>query len=137
MPVNYDLYTVGKDVVLTSKGRVDPEAVPLLGNGLTQAGSFPPVFPDFFQMFLMRAKLAYYQGIPLGKDLSVIENNGDGGALAAGEGSRFVVDQSHGMIQAVYQNPMYLYIAVGCFIFFSAFLAVGIWRLWENRTPKI
>jgi len=135
--VNYDMFTVGNDVVLTSKGLVDAEAVPLLGNGMAHAGSFPAGLPDFFQMFLLRAKLAYSQGIPLGKDLSVIETNGDGGTLTAGEGSRFVVDQSHGVIQAVYQNPTYLYIAVGCFILFSVFLAVGIWRLWENRSPKI
>jgi hypothetical protein len=37
----------------------------------------------------------------------------------------------------VYQNPMYLYIAVGCFVLFTVFLCVALWRLWENRTPKI
>jgi len=135
--VNYDMYTMGNDVVLTSKGLVDAEAFPLLGNGIASGASFPPGLPDFFQMFLIRAKLAYYQGIPIGKDLSVIDNNGDAGSLTAGEGGRFVIDQSQGVIQAVYQNPMFLYIAVGCFIVFSVFLAVGIWRLWENRTPKI
>jgi hypothetical protein len=85
----------------------------------------------------MRAKLAYSQGIPLGKELSVIEKGSDSGPLSAGVGDRFVVDQSQGMIQAVYQNPLYLYIAVGCFIVFTVFLCVAVWRLWENRIPKI
>jgi hypothetical protein len=85
----------------------------------------------------MRAKLAYTQGIPLGKELNVVENASNSGSLTAGEGGRFVVDQSQGVIQAVYQNPMYLYIALGCFVLFTVVLCVALWRLWENRTPKI
>ncbi|MFA5103117.1 MAG: winged helix-turn-helix domain-containing protein [Candidatus Thermoplasmatota archaeon] len=135
--VGYDMYTMGENVVLTSKGLVDSGTVPLLGDGMIQDATFPPGLPDFFQTFLMRAKLAYYNGIPLGKDLSVIETNGDVGALTAGEGSRFVIDQSQGIIQAVYQNPLFLYGAVGCFVVFCVFLAVAVWRLWENRTPKL
>jgi len=135
--VGYDMYTMGDDVILTSKGLVDSGNSLLSGNGWTEGVSVPPGLPDFFQTFLMRAKLAYYNGIPLGKELSVIENNSDSGPLTAGEGGRFVIDQSQGVIQVVYQNPMYLYVAIGCFILFSIFLIVAIWRLWENRTPKI
>jgi DNA-binding transcriptional ArsR family regulator len=135
--VGYDMYTMGENVVLTSKGFVGSGTVPLLGNGMIEDVTFPSGLPDFFQTFLMRAKLAFYHGIPLGKDLSVIETNGDVGALSAGEGGRFVIDQSQGLIQAVYQNPLFLYGAVGCFVVFSVFLVVALWRLWENRTPKL
>ena len=134
---NYDMYRMGNDVVLTSKGLVDSFNISQFGNGLMEGASMPPGLPDFFQTFLMRAKLAYSHGIPLGSDLSVIGNSSDSGLLTAGDGSHFVVDQSQGVIQAVYQNPMFLYIAVGCFVLFTVFLCVGLWRLWENRIPKI
>jgi DNA-binding transcriptional ArsR family regulator len=133
----YNMYTLGDEVVLTGKGLVDNGSLLQSGNGLAGGASMPPGLPDFFQTFFMRAKLAYSQGIPLGKELSVIEKGSDSGPLSAGVGDRFVVDQSQGMIQAVYQNPLYLYIAVGCFIVFTVFLCVAVWRLWENRIPKI
>jgi DNA-binding transcriptional ArsR family regulator len=135
MNVGYDMYTVGNDVVLANKELVDSGGFPLLGNGLTQGASVPPGLPDIFQVFLMRAKLAYYNGIPLGKDLSVIDRNSN--SLTNGENIRYVLDQSQGVIQAVYQDPLYLYIAVGCFVLFTVILCVAVWRLWENRTPKI
>jgi hypothetical protein len=130
-------YTLGDQAVLSSKGLVDNSNFLLAGNGWAEGVSVPPGLPDFFQTFLMRAKIAYSQGIPLGKELSVMQDTSDSGSLTAGEGGRFVVDQSQGVIQAVYQNSMYLYIAVGCFVLFTVFLCVALWRLWENRTPKI
>ena len=133
--VGYDMYTVGNNVILAGKEVVDSGATPLLGNGWTEGASMPPGLPDFFQTFLMRAKLAHYQGIPLGKDLSVIDKSANG--LTGGADIQFVVDQSQGVIQAVYQDPLFLYIAVGCFVLFTVFLCVAVWRLWKNRTPKI
>jgi DNA-binding transcriptional ArsR family regulator len=133
----YNLYTMGDQAVLSSKSLVDTGNFLQAGNGWTEGASVPPGLPDFFQTFLMRAKLAYGQGIPLGKELTVMQDASDSGSLTAGENGRFVVDQSQGVIQAVYQNPMYLYIAVGCFVLFTVVLCVALWRLWENRTPKI
>jgi DNA-binding transcriptional ArsR family regulator len=127
----YNVYTVGDQAVMASKNFL------LSSDNLTEGLSLPPGLPDFFQTFLMRTKLAHLQGIPLGKELTVMESASDSGSLTAGESSRFVVDQSQGVIQAVYQNPMYLYIAVGCFVLFTVFLCIGLWRLWENRTPQI
>jgi DNA-binding transcriptional ArsR family regulator len=134
--VNYNLYTMDDNVVLTSKGLIGSGAM-LSENGLLQGCSVPPGLPDFFQMFLLRAKLAYYQGIPLSKQLSVLEHSSDSEMLSAGEGGRFVVDQSQGVIQAVYQNPLFLYIAIGCFVCFTVLLCFAVWRLWENRIQKI
>jgi len=132
-----NLYTMGDQAMLSSKGLVDTGNFLLPGNGWTDGVSVPLDLPDFFQTFLMRAKIANTQVIPLGKELNVVENASDSGSLTAGEGGRFVVDQSQGVIQAVYQNPMYLYIALGCFVLFTVVLCVALWRLWENRTPKI
>jgi DNA-binding transcriptional ArsR family regulator len=133
----YNLYTIGDQAILSSKSLVENGYFLQSGDGLTEGFSFPPGLPDFFQTFLMRAKLAHIQGIPLSKELTVVEPVSDSGSLTAGEGGRFVVDQSQGVIQAVYQNPLYLYIAVGCFVLFTVFLCIALWRLWENRTPKI
>jgi DNA-binding transcriptional ArsR family regulator len=40
-------------------------------------------------------------------------------------------------IQLIYQNPIFLYIAIACFLCFTVLLIVSIWRLWENRNPKL
>jgi DNA-binding transcriptional ArsR family regulator len=133
----YNVYTLGDQAVLSSKSLVENGYFLKAGDGFTEGLSVPPGLPDFFQTFLMRAKLAHLQGIPLGKEFTVMESASDSGSLTAGANGRFVVDQSQGVIQAVYQNPMYLYIAVGCFVLFTVFLCIALWRLWENRTPQI
>jgi len=38
---------------------------------------------------------------------------------------------------AFIQDPVLLYIAIGCIILFMVLLSIGIWRLWENKTQKI
>ena len=133
----YNLYTVGDQTVLFNKSLDSYEYFLESGDGLIEGLSVPPGLPDYFQTFLMRTKIAHAQGIPLDKEFSVVEPASNSGSLTAGEGSRFVVEQSQGVIQAVYQNPMYLYIAVGCFVLFTVFLCIALWRLWENRTPKV
>ena len=90
----YNLYTIGDQAVLSSKGLVDKSYFIQSENSLTEVYRLPPGLPDFFQTFLMRSKIAHAQGIPLGKELTVIEAASDSGSLTAGEGSRFVVDQS-------------------------------------------
>jgi len=49
----------------------------------------------------------------------------------------FLLSKSLDVIQIVYQNPRYLYLAVGCFVLFTVFLCIALWRLWENRIPKL
>lgn len=53
------------------------------------------------------------------------------------ESTNFFVDESQGILQAIYQNPMFLYIAIACFAIFTIVLCVSLWRLWENKTPKL
>lgn len=38
---------------------------------------------------------------------------------------------------AFVQDPALLYIAIGCLIIFMILISISIWRLWENKTPKI
>ncbi|RLF28608.1 MAG: hypothetical protein DRN05_03635 [Thermoplasmata archaeon] len=51
--------------------------------------------------------------------------------------TRIFLDENTGVWKAVYQNPMFLYVAVICFVVFIVLLCVSIWRLWENRSPKL
>lgn len=53
------------------------------------------------------------------------------------ENTHFFIDKSEGIIQAIYQDPMLLYIAIACFTVCTVVLCIALWRLWENRTPKI
>jgi len=128
-----DVYTYGDQVILKSPEVAGAGNFPLLGNNWPASVSLPAGYPDF----LLRAKLGISQWIPLGKDITVITDKSDTNGVTVGEGGRFVIDQSQGVIQAVYQNPVFLYAAVGCFVVFSVFLVVGLWRFWENRTVKI
>lgn len=135
--IGYNKYIVDDQVILSTNKLLE-NGYPLDGGSVLPEGlCLPPGLPDQFQVFLTRARLAFEQGIPLGKDITVIGGSSDSGMLSAGEGGRFIVDHSQGVIQAVYQNPVYLYAAVGCFILFTVFLCVSLWRFWENRTPRI
>ena len=132
----YDTYVMGDKALLASDSL--SENGYLLGEANGASGALnTPGLPDQFQVFLAKARLAADQGIPLDKGITVLGDSSDSGMLSAGEGGRFIVDQSQGVIQAVYQNPLFLYIAVGCFVLFTVCLCLALWRLWENRTPKI
>jgi DNA-binding transcriptional ArsR family regulator len=140
MTLGYNMYTVGQDVILTSKEAVD-DGILLGGSSSPATVQFPAGTPDFFHTFFMNAQnnnsVFNPLGIPLDKNINVVGTTDGTGPLTTGEGSRFVVDQSQGVLQAVYQNPVYLYVALGCFVFFTVVLCISLWRLWENRTPKI
>lgn len=38
---------------------------------------------------------------------------------------------------AFVQDPTLLYIAIGCLILFMILISISVWRLWENKTPKL
>jgi hypothetical protein len=130
-----NIYTLGDQTLLTGKAGVDQTWLLGSASNATGAPSFPLSFPDFFRDFISQAKLANEEGIPLNSH--ILENSTTPPSFPGSDGTRIIVDQSQGVIQAVYQNPMYLYIAVGCFILFTVLLSVAVWRLWVNRTPKI
>lgn len=40
-------------------------------------------------------------------------------------------------VQVFYQNSIFLYVGIGCFMIFTTLLCIGLWRLWKNRTQKL
>lgn len=78
-------------------------------------------------------------------------SNGDGGlkanesvipfdvadAPSIPENSRLILDSSDGGFSVLYQDPLFLYIAVVCFVVFTVVLCISFWRLWVNREPKL
>jgi len=38
---------------------------------------------------------------------------------------------------AFVQDPTLLYLAIGCLILFTILILISVWRLWENKTPKL
>ena len=35
------------------------------------------------------------------------------------------------------QDPLFLYLAIACFIVFTVVVCVATWRVWKNKTPKL
>ncbi len=50
---------------------------------------------------------------------------------------RLFLDGSSEGTSILYQDPMFLYIAIACFIIFTIVLSVSLWKLRENKTPKL
>ena len=44
---------------------------------------------------------------------------------------------NNGAIDALYQDPVFFYIALACFAIFAVVLCVSIWRYQKNKTPKL
>lgn len=135
--LGYNIYSVGSQTVLAKEG----SDIALLGGSRGSNLYVPPDVPGFLRDIFLHGKFPMYapsatHGIPLSGDINVVNGFGNPGTLTAGEGGRFVVDKSQGLIQAVYQNPLYLDVAMGCFMVFTVVLCVALWRLWKNRTPK-
>jgi DNA-binding transcriptional ArsR family regulator len=36
-----------------------------------------------------------------------------------------------------FQDPLFLYLAIACFIVFTVVVCVATWRVWKNKTPKL
>jgi DNA-binding transcriptional ArsR family regulator len=139
MNVPYSMYSVGRETVLIKNGGLSDF---MLGGSQGSQLYLPFDIPGFLRDMLFNGKLPAYipstaPGIPLRGGIDVVNGLGDRGTLTAGDGGRFVLDKSHGLIQAVYQNPLSLEIALGCFTVFTVVLSVALWRLWKNRTPKL
>lgn len=138
--LGYNIYTVGSETFLAKNGSLSD--IGLLGSSRGSYVYVPPDAPGFLREIFLHGKVPAYfpsatSGIPLGGNINVVDGLGGHQYLTAGESNQFVVDKSQGLLQAVYQNPMYLYIAMGCFVVFTIVLCVALWRLWKNRTPKL
>jgi len=53
------------------------------------------------------------------------------------ENGEILLNGGRDSVSMIYQDPIFLYIAIICFIFFAIILSVGIYKLWKNRTPKL
>ena len=49
---------------------------------------------------------------------------------------RLLYNSNEGTVE-LYQDPIFLYIAIACFIIFTLVLSVSLWKLRENKTPKL
>ncbi|UCH71974.1 MAG: winged helix-turn-helix transcriptional regulator [Thermoplasmatales archaeon] len=57
--------------------------------------------------------------------------------LEAGEEFFSYSDIPTSTIVAIVQDPIFLYIAIGCMVLFTIILSIGIWKFWANKTPKL
>jgi DNA-binding transcriptional ArsR family regulator len=53
------------------------------------------------------------------------------------ENSRLFIESGDGGINLLYQNPIFLYIAIICFILFITICCVAVWKMWKNKTQKL
>ena len=67
--------------------------------------------------------------IPLGVEDSLVNNSRAYDVTFGGE--------NNGTIDALYQDPVFFYIALACFAIFAVVLCVSIWRYRKNKTPKL
>ena len=93
--------------------------------------TLPPNVPEVLRNFFIdrgyfSSKPSY---IPYDADYLRIGNVEDG--------AHVFVDESQGVMHTLYQNPMFLYIAITCFAVFTIVLCFSLWRLRENKTPQL
>ena len=77
----------------------------------------------------------------IGSDLYYAQKDG-AGSPSAEDGinsipERLFLDGSSESTSTLYQDPMFLYIAIACFIIFTIVLSISLWKLRENKTPKL
>jgi DNA-binding transcriptional ArsR family regulator len=139
MNLGYTMYSVGDGATMHESAVVLPDFLKV-GAFYSSNQNYSGIPPFLQNLFSTGGKQLNFipinsSGIPLNADLDFVTRNY--APMAVDNGGRFVVDKSQNVIQAVYQNPLYLYIALGCFVVFAVVLCISLWRLWENRTPKI
>lgn len=129
MNLGYNIFTIGNEAVMTRGEGI------YLDSGLYNV-RLSTGAPDFLDILLKKKGIAYNSwSIPLDKNLSMVGTSNGMDALP--RDTHLVVDKSEGVLQAVYQNPTLLYIAIACFIVFTIVLCITLWRLWENKTQKL
>ena len=107
--------------------------------------TFLALWAGIIQMIL------YVKGTIINVGQNVLYSNGTGGdsiknsvnesmvpALdSIPENSRLYIESGDGGINLLYQNPIFLYIALVCFIIFIIICCVAVWRMWKNKIPKL
>ncbi|MFH1101521.1 MAG: winged helix-turn-helix domain-containing protein [Methanobacteriota archaeon] len=138
--IRYDIFSVGQDTLLMNEA--DTQYLTNYSYAPSAGSGVPLVLPENLQKilsFINDGKSAMAErasSIPLSKNLSAIQTD-DTVFDSTIPGMRYVVDKSEGVLHAVYQDPVLLYIAIACFLIFTVVLCVSLWRLWENRAAKL
>jgi len=131
MNLGYNILTVGNDAILTKGGDALIDAESFKAAHVYYSGT-----PDILNVLMKKNYWTYNSSsIPLGKDLTFLRISDAPDVLP--KGTHYVADKSEGVIQAVYQDPTLLYIAIACLTVFTIVLCISLWRLWENKTQKI
>ncbi len=53
------------------------------------------------------------------------------------ENGKILLEQGRENVTLIYQDPLFLYIAIICFICFAAILSIAIYKLWQNKSIKL
>ena len=131
MNLGYNILTVGNDAILTKGKEALVDAEYLKAAHVYYSGT-----PDILNVLMEKNYWTYNSSsIPLGKDLTFFRTSSETDVLPTG--THYVADKSEGIIQAVYQDPTLLYIAIACLTVFTIVLCISLWRLWENKTQKL
>ncbi len=153
VPFGYKLFTVGNDMVMTNQAGAEYlKSSSSLLDGVYNSSSLPsycynggnvttlPPDANVVLNFLHgRAATAYSGLIPLNANLSAIQTPGNPLAYdsSVSDHTRLIVDTSSGALNAISQDPVFLYVALACFIVFTIVLCVSLWRFSENRLQKL
>ena len=144
MNLGYRAYPFGSEVM--ADGETADKAMELcMYNSETYGIQLPPPSSGFLEGFFIHGKSgsAGIGSITYGGNFSYDMSMDLDRVIPAAshemeeKGTNFFVDESQGIMQTIYQNPMFLYIAIACFVIFTIVLCVSLWRLWENKTSKL
>ena len=127
------VYLAGNEMLMDGGASEVPleETLKSASYGMNNIPTLPPNVPEVLRNFFIDR--GYYPSessyIPYDADYLRIGNVEDGAHLFA--------DESQGVMHTLYQNPMFLYIAITCFAIFTIVLCFSLWRYRENKTPKL
>ncbi len=96
-----------------------------------KATSFSPEFSDrgiIFKTKDMPSQPEHNWNESIGVNDTIMDNT----SKIATDNTSFGINE----VNNVSQEPVFLYIAIACFIIFAIFLTVAIWRYNKNKTPK-
>ncbi|MFO8078456.1 MAG: winged helix-turn-helix domain-containing protein [Thermoplasmatota archaeon] len=53
------------------------------------------------------------------------------------ENGKILLEEGRENVTMIYQDPLFLYIAIICFTCFAVILSIAIYKLWQNKTIKL
>jgi len=146
MSVGYETYNMGKSYLVTD-GMSVPEAADVYrncGNMTSIPEPLQTLFTQISESSTNTTGLNEYAtsggSLSLDSELYVMQWYSQMQTpfeKVTNSGGQFFVDESEGIIQAIYQNPFFLYAGIICISAFVIILCYSLWRYWENKKVKI